>query len=62
MNALECFLEVAQFNTSVTVPKWELGYWGEVIDDWYQQGLPMHNYPKVAYYREKLNRMWEPVG
>lgn len=47
MNARERFLEVMQFNKNVSVPKWEFGYWGEVIDVWYDQGLPKRNYPMV---------------
>ncbi len=35
MNVHERFLEVMDFNTSVVVPKWEFGYWGELIDTWY---------------------------
>lgn len=47
MNVRERFLEVMDFNTSVVVPKWEFGYWGELIDTWYEQGLPRHDYPQV---------------
>ena len=27
--------------------KWEFGYWGETVDNWYAQGLPKRNYPAV---------------
>ena len=48
MNVRERFLEVIEnFNTSVDVPKWEFGYWGETIDNWYEQGLPKKDYPKI---------------
>lgn len=45
MNVRERFHEVMNFNTSVHSLKWEFGYWGETIDNWYKQGLPMKNYP-----------------
>jgi uroporphyrinogen decarboxylase len=33
------------FNTSVHSLKWEFGYWGETMDNWYGQGLPRRDYP-----------------
>lgn len=49
MNLRERFVEVMQnFNTSVSAPKWEFGYWGETIDNWYDEGLPKKDYPKLA--------------
>ncbi len=45
MNARERFLEVCNFSTSVRALKWEFGYWGETIKNWYAQGLPRHQYP-----------------
>jgi hypothetical protein len=48
MNLRERFREVMQFNTRVRVPKWELAYWGQTIDNWYKEGLPKKDYPKVA--------------
>ena len=48
MNLRERFLEVMEnFNTSVYAPKWEFGYWGETIDNWYEEGLPKKNYPGI---------------
>jgi hypothetical protein len=47
MNLRERFLEVMQFNTSVPSLKWEFGYWGEVIDNWYDSGLPKNKYPEI---------------
>jgi uroporphyrinogen decarboxylase len=36
-----------QFDTSVSAPKWEFGYWGSTIDNWYDQGLPQKQYPVI---------------
>lgn len=48
MNSRERFLEVmVNFNTNIRPPKWEFGYWGETIDNWYDEGLPKKNYPKI---------------
>lgn len=44
MNLRERFLEVmCNFNTEIRSIKWEFGYWGETIDNWYKQGLPKKN-------------------
>ena len=40
MNSRERFLEVMHFNTDVRSMKWEFGFWGENINQWYQEGLP----------------------
>ncbi len=48
MNLRERFLEVMNFNTDVHSIKWEFGYWGEVMDRWYAEGLPKQEYPYVA--------------
>ncbi|MCP4167506.1 MAG: hypothetical protein GY759_16675 [Chloroflexi bacterium] len=48
MNLKERFNEVMQFNTNVHSIKWEFGYWGEVIDNWYEAGLPQTEYPQIA--------------
>jgi len=48
MNLRERFVEVMEnFNTTVSPPKWEFGYWGETVDHWYEEGLPKKNYPKI---------------
>jgi len=48
MNLRERFVEVMEnFNTTVSPPKWEFGYWGETVDRWYEEGLPKKNYPKI---------------
>jgi hypothetical protein len=47
MNARERFLEVMNFNTRVPTLKWEFGYWGGTINNWYAQGLPRKRYPEI---------------
>jgi uroporphyrinogen decarboxylase len=48
MNTRERFLEVLAFKPGVHSLKWEFGYWGEAVDNWYAQGLPKTNYPTVG--------------
>jgi len=44
MNLRERFLEIMRnFNTNVRSIKWEFGYWGKTINNWYKQGLPKKN-------------------
>ena len=40
MNSRERFLEVMDFNTDVRSLKWEFGFWGENVNQWYKEGLP----------------------
>ncbi len=47
MNARERFLRVLDFEPGVHSLKWEFGYWGETVDNWYAQGLPERNYPEL---------------
>src|SRR6056297_3953928 len=47
MNLRERFLEVMEFNKNITTMKWEFGYWGETLDNWYRDGLPKIDYPKL---------------
>jgi hypothetical protein len=47
MNTRVKFLEVMHFNKKAPPPKWEFGYWGETISNWYNEGLPKNNYPRV---------------
>ena len=48
MNSREKFLEViVNFKNNVPPPKWEFGYWGGLIDKWYEEGLPKKDYPHV---------------
>jgi len=40
----EAFLATCEFQ-KVVPPKWEFGYWGETVDNWYASGLPRKHYP-----------------
>lgn len=44
MNTRERFIETMNFNPNVHSLKWEFGYWGETVENWYKCGLPMKNY------------------
>ncbi len=46
MTVREKFLRTCNFE-KVPAPKWEFGYWGETIDNWYQQGLEKKEYPAL---------------
>jgi uroporphyrinogen decarboxylase len=45
MTLQERFHEVMNFNPNVHSIKWEFGYWGETVLNWYSQGLPLKKYP-----------------
>ena len=48
MTERERFLEVmTNFNVKVPSLKWEFGYWGETLNNWYKQGLPKRNYAQI---------------
>ena len=47
MNTRELFCETMNFNKDVRSLKWEFAYWGSTIKNWYRQGLPKKNYPKI---------------
>ena len=47
MNSREIFIETMNFSKSIRSIKWEFGYWGKTIKNWYNQGLPKKNYPKI---------------
>jgi len=47
MNLRERFLEVMNFNTNVHPLKWEFGYWGQTLHNWYDSGLPRKHYPEM---------------
>lgn len=48
MDSREKFLEViVNFKKNVSPPKWEFGYWGCLMDRWYEEGLPKKEYPHV---------------
>ncbi len=45
MTARDRFREVMQFNRSAETLRWEFGYWGETVTNWYAQGLPRRHPP-----------------
>lgn len=47
MNSRELFIETMNFNKRVRAPKWEFGYWGSTIKNWYREGLPEDKYPQI---------------
>jgi uroporphyrinogen decarboxylase len=68
MNTRELFLENMRFNTDVRSLKWEYAYWGKTIKNWYRQGLPMNDYPRVpentvnisaSLYTAAWTHMWK---
>ena len=46
MTTREAFLATCEFQP-VVPPKWEFGYWGETVDNWYDSGLPRNHYPTL---------------
>lgn len=48
MTLRERFHEVMNFNPQVHSIKWEFGYWGKTLHDWYSAGLPKKRYPKLS--------------
>lgn len=48
MNLRERFIEtMINWRNDISPPKWEFGYWGETVDNWYLQGLQKKSYPKI---------------
>jgi len=47
MNTRERFHEIMKFNRNIPTLKWEFGYWGATIKNWYNQGLPERRYPII---------------
>jgi len=45
MNSREKFLETMNFSPEVSPNKWEFGYWGSTIKNWYCDGLPPKKLP-----------------
>ena len=61
MNLRERFLEVMQFNPGVHSLKWEFGYWGEVLDNWYDSGLPKRQYPAIPRGHNPTSGLYYPA-
>jgi uroporphyrinogen decarboxylase len=47
MNPRERFHAIMDFDPGVRSLKWEFGYWGKALNNWYEKGLPMERYPVV---------------
>ncbi len=47
MNARERFHAIGKRQRGVRTMKWEFGYWGATMDNWYDQGLPRKEYPRL---------------
>lgn len=48
MNTRERFVETMKnFNTKVQPMKWEFGYWGGTLNQWYKNGLPRYNFAPI---------------
>ena len=48
VNTRQLFIEIMNFNKSKRTLKWEFGYWGSTIKNWYKQGLPELKYPEIS--------------
>jgi Uroporphyrinogen decarboxylase (URO-D) len=48
MTLRERFHEVMNFNPKVHSIKWEFGYWGKALHNWYADGLPKKKYPTLS--------------
>jgi uroporphyrinogen decarboxylase len=48
MTLRERFHEVMNFNPQVHSIKWEFGYWGKTLNNWYADGLPKKRYPRLS--------------
>ena len=47
MDTRERFREIMRFNRDIPTVKWEFGYWGSTMKNWYSQGLPERRYPVI---------------
>jgi len=47
MDTRERFREIMRFNRDIPTVKWEFGYWGSTLKNWYSQGLPERRYPVI---------------
>jgi hypothetical protein len=47
MSTRDRFREVMAFTPGVRSVKWEFGYWGETLDNWYAEGLHRGGYPQI---------------
>jgi hypothetical protein len=64
MNSREKFLKTMAFDKKISPNKWEFGYWGDTIERWHKEGLPLEQYPivPVNIINTKLNRLIDNTG
>ena len=56
LNTRERFLEVMKnHNPDVRSLKWEFGYWGQTLNNWYKQGLPRKNWAPIPKEISSIN-------
>ena len=60
MNSRERFIEtMVHRNPNVKTLKWEFGYWGGTMNQWYKEGLPKKNYAQVpSEYTDITNSVY----
>ena len=51
MTARDRFLETMRFGRGIETLRWEFGYWGETVTNWYAQGLPRRQAPIPSSHR-----------
>ena len=60
MNAREKFQSVVNFDKKAEVPNWEFGYWYDVIQRWYDEGLPRVNPPTQIEFSQWIHGEADP--
>jgi uroporphyrinogen decarboxylase len=60
MNSREKFLSVVNFKKEAEVPNWEFGYWYDVIQRWYDEGLPRVNPPTQIEFSQWIHGDADP--
>ena len=60
MNAREKFLSAVNFEKGAKVPNWEFGYWYDVIQRWYDEGLPRINPPTQIEFSQWIHGDADP--
>ena len=52
MNSRERFLKIFEFEKPDKIPWWELGFWGETLTRWWDEGLPEGTIPQDHFELE----------
>jgi hypothetical protein len=56
MNAREIYLQVLGMKDADRTLRWEVGYWGGTLTDWYHEGLPCKTgFGRKLVYGEQVN-------